>query len=146
MGSPLKRAFTYFVFAALALMFAYNVRGFILTARDPYIYSGAFAKPDRIHAGDELHAVYKFDYIRICNSKLKLFVENTDTNEIVFRDEIDGGAAAPGLNRSPVVLVKTEHNWIPGNYVLRLFVAALCSDGAHNYAAPEVTFMIELNP
>jgi hypothetical protein len=130
------------VFVSAALMFGYNVQGFILGKRDPYQYSGAYAQPAIIHAGDILRTVYLFDHIRVCSTKLARFVENTDTKEIVYRDEIIGGAAPLGNNQAPILKIQTDKDWLPGNYVLRLAVNAQCADDIHQYYAPEITFKV----
>lgn len=130
------------MFVCVAVMFGYNVRNFILSSRDPYIYTGAFANPSTIHAGDPLRLVYVFDHIRVCSTKLGRFIENEDTDEIVYRDEIIGGATLLGVGQAPVLKIMTDKSWIPGNYIVRLSVNAQCVDNEHQYYAPEIKFKI----
>jgi hypothetical protein len=142
MNNYAKRGITFLVFICLAGIFGYNVRNFILSTRNPYIYAGAYADPDKIRAGDMLRTVYLFDHIRVCETKLARFVQNRTTQEIVFRDEIIGGAAPIGSGQAPVLKIPTDQTWAPGHYVARLVVLAQCPDDVHQYYAPDISFQV----
>ena len=138
----MKRVLTVAVFSALALMFGYNVKNFLLTYRDPYVDVKTSAIDELVKSGGILRARFEFDHIRICEEKLARFIiRRDDTNEVVYRDSVAGGATNLG-HHTVTHPIQIPHELGPGPYYYRVIIHAQCSDGQHDQPTPDIPFDI----
>ncbi len=146
MGSSMKRFLFFSIWIFVAAMFGYNVKNFLLGYREPYIYLSASALNPVVSAGEIINLVYEFDRIRYCEVTLSRFIVRKDSEDVVYRDNVVGGAAPVGLNKRVVNPFKIPDDTAPGKYLFRLTANVQCNEGPHYIPAPEIEFQVIARP
>lgn len=147
LGSPvmLVRGVVIFLAALTASVILSNqVRQLVLSLSPPFSELGAQTDRAVIEPGDPLTMRYHFVRTRYCQTDLNLFVVASDTQDVVWRLRVPGGATLIGradIRNTFQLTVLPE-----GRYILRTIAFSLCAEGIHAQAFPEAPFTVRQDP
>lgn len=119
-----------------------HARLLYLQNSDPFTVESAAADPAVIAPGAPIRMHYKFVRKRYCDTKLNLFAIKDGSMEVVWRQQLLGGATM--LGKADVINTFELGTQVgPGCYHLNTITYSVCTEGSHTMAFPTAPFCVE---